>query len=322
MDTVNRTIIQPLDSLEAAIGSDPSVRRCLLERLRAWEASVIPALFSQAQSRADTGDLGTLRQASDLLRAAQALNGDCSLPDGGAGAAVTSRQKALLDSSFAERDWAQAALLMREILLLQGAPAQAALPGWVSGDLHPLLRETTDQQELLTLARIAYAVGDDADSNTASQQLSSHMRPFRPEGKTKPRKKHRKKVVKRAPPATPTPTPTPAAAGKALLQVLYDGVTRIDGRASGSAATFSWQPVTGAQRYLVFATAVNEPGLLWGWSGIGTSVTYGDTSLQGVAGSQSDSWPLSLSLTGYAWSVVALDHQGRVVGLLLRDQGP
>jgi hypothetical protein len=80
--------------------------------------------------------------------------------------------------------------------------------------------------------------------------------------------------------------------------------------------------VAGAQRYLVFVTAADEPGLLWSWAGSNSSVSYGDTSIEGVPGSQDDGWPLSLSANGYAWSVVALDTQGRVVGLLLRNRSP
>jgi hypothetical protein len=250
---------------------------------------------------------------------AQALNTDCALSDGGAGTAVTRRQRALLDQAIGQRDWVQTALLMRESLLLQGPPAQAALPGWVGSDLRTLLHQTGNRQDLLTLARVAYALGDDADSSAAYQQLSSHARALRSDAKAKPRKKHKKKVAKKAPTATPTPSPTPVPAAKTLLQVLYDGMTKIDGQTNGSPTTFSWQPVSGAERYLVFATATDEPGLLWSWSGSGTSVTYGDTSLEGVTGSQNDGWPLSLSASRYTWSVVALDNQGHVIGLLLRD---
>jgi hypothetical protein len=99
--------------------------------------------------------------------------------------------------------------------------------------------------------------------------------------------------------------------------VLSAGVTEIKTQTSGTQPVFSWNPVAGAALYLVAVTAPGTPSIVWTWSGSATSVTYGDTSIEGTAGTADDGWPVHLPAS-YTWSVLALDGSGRIVGVRFR----
>jgi hypothetical protein len=316
---IETRILQPLGSLETTIRQNPDVSSCLLARIGAWVASVLPGLFARVQARSGATDLASLRQAGDLLRAAELLNQDCSLPDGGAGGALLSGEQSLLDQAVTSRNWPEAMLLTREILLLQGESARASLQARVDGDLHALLATTSDAPGLLEIARLAFVLHDDVDVAAAVRRLPStagweESRLTAQEGLRQKRKKH-----PGASPPTPTPTPTPAP--KTVHQILLSGVARVHVvKTGGWPPGFSWQPVSGATRYLVTVTAMKAPFVLWTWSGSTSSVTYGDTSIEGTPNTADDAWPISLASTDYRWSVVALNGQGQIVGAKVRSR--
>lgn len=350
---IDQRIVQPLQSLENTIRQDPDVSRCLLERIGRWEAAVVPELFRRVVARSGASDLPTLRRAGDLFRSATALNLDCGLSDNGAGAALLSDERGLLDRAIAARDWSETTLLVREIVLFQGDGVRGSLQQEINRDVHVLVGRllramvygegtheglplqripgaarrpaegagptgwmvaqgvpgATAAAGLLDVARVAFALKDDGDAAAAVARLSSSTAGRQLAGKKKRRKRPR---------STPTPTPTPAPK-KTIRQVLLAGVVRIRvNKPAGSPPVFSWAAVSGATRYLVVVNALKAPPLLWTWSGNAGSVTYGDTVIEGAAGTNNDGWPVSLNGADYRWTVLALNAQGQIVGIKFR----
>lgn len=318
------SVLQPLKSLLAAIHQNPDVARCLLERLDAWVASTVPSLRLRAQGLGASTDLAALRQASDLYRFSQLMQSECVLQNDGTLNGITSSETSVLDRAVQARDWPTAALAAREMIL---ASADAVGPAQrFTSDLHDLLKTSLGPADRLDAARIAYALGDDADahSNGSAGVLAESFHSMATVGVVKKHKK-RKQAPRRTPTRTPTPkptsTPTPTATPRpvSLAATLASGVAHIRAQSSGGAVpTFSWQPVSGAARYVVLPSAGASVQLPWSWSGTSTSVQYGDTSLPNVPGSETEAWPVSLASSGYTWSVLALDSSGRVVGVALR----
>jgi hypothetical protein len=301
--------VEPLHDLEATISANPDVARCLLERLGAWERSAVTGLLARASSATPTG-LAQMRSQGDLLRVFSALNTDCALPDGGAAASLQSAELGALRASVASRDWPQVALLAREFLLWHGSSGQSLLQNTLDAGLHTALQSATDARALLEVARAAYVFSDDADATAAYKRLTASSGPARPHALSTRKKK---KGTKKRPRPKPTPTATPQPV-RSLEQVLTDGVAGIKGQAATD-GTLSWSAVSGADRYVL---AVSSGGhLTWTWAGTATSVTYGDTSLAGVDGSADDGWSTPLE-AGSTWTVIALDHDGAVVGIKLR----
>ena len=318
---VDQKIVQPLKSLEDVIRQDPEVSRCLLDRIGAWEATALPPLFARADTLSAGADLVTLRRASDVLRAARLLNLDCAIPENAAGPSVLAGEQRLLDQAIATRSWSSAALLLREIVLLQGDGGRAPLQQELNGDLRSLLESTTGSSGLLAVARIAYALGDEGDAAAAVHRITVQERtddskpPWVPvKAKHKKHRKQKKHHTRR-----PTPTPTPTPAPRSLPQVLAAGVAAIaPGSVAGSPPAFSWRAVPGAARYVLAVTSAQAPALLWSWSGSASSATYGDTSIEGAPSTSDDAWPVPLGTASYTWSVLALDARGQIVGLVLR----
>jgi hypothetical protein len=180
----------------------------------------------------------------------------------------------------------------------------------------------------IDVARVAYALGDDADARSAVS-ARAHGMAYSSYAVLGASKKHKKK--KHAPKPTPTrkatPTPKPTAAPTftatprpiSLPATLQSGVAAMSVHSSGGATpSFSWQPVAGATRYVVIVSSSGPVSLAWTWSGTSTSVQFGDTSLPGLSGSDGEVWPLALPAGGYTWSVLALDAGGHIIGLALR----
>jgi hypothetical protein len=284
--TVRQQIVEPLQTLQRAIASHPDVARCLEERLGAWEASAVPALYARIPLT-DTSAAG-LRASAGLLREGAALGADCDIPDSGASDRLLTSARSALDASIAAADWAQAALVAREIVLWQGDSIRPSLQTEINADLHARLTTFPDSGNALTVARAAYALGDQGDMTSAYKRLTAHV----PSGGKKTKKK------------------------KTLGQVLTGGIARIKGTATGNQPSFSWQPVPAATRYVL---AVTDSGhtLVWTWSGSSTSVAYGDTAIEGVAGTAAEVWPVAYP-QGAVWTVLALNSAGQVVGIKTR----
>ncbi|MDQ2745564.1 MAG: hypothetical protein M3Z66_25190, partial [Chloroflexota bacterium] len=304
---INAQLIQPLQQLESTIRGDATVARCLIDRIAAWEVATLPALFQRAS--ATPGDLNALRQSSDLLRGAHALNLDCALGDGNAGTAVQAAGDTLLDGAVNANDWAQTVLLWRELALLDGSGATASAR--ITTDLHAQAPGTAS----MSLFRAAYVLGDITDAQALYQTLSapgSHAS----EMQRHPRHKHKRKRhphPKATPAPSPTATPTPQLL--TMVQLLSRGISHLDTqRVSGSPATFSWQSIPGATRYVLTVTNDSDGSLLWAWSGSATQSQYGDTLLDGQPASAGDGWSLTLPASGWHWSVLALDGQAKIVG--------
>jgi hypothetical protein len=167
---VEQQIVAPLKALEAAIEADPTVARCLLDRLGAWEMVAVRLLQARAQG-AGVSDLLSLRHAADAIRAAQSLNLDCQVALDATAATITAAGESMLDASVNARSWSQAALLARELILLGGDGTRAPLQTRLNADLHAQL---AGRSGLLGLARAAYLLGDDADATTAAHLSSTH----------------------------------------------------------------------------------------------------------------------------------------------------
>ncbi|HEX6510142.1 MAG TPA: hypothetical protein VF221_21135 [Chloroflexota bacterium] len=321
----DRTVVQPLRTLLTTIQQNPEVARCLLDRLGAWLTSVLPALYARAGALTASGDAGTLRQATDLVRLVRLLQTDCSASDNGALNAVATAQYNRLNRAIAGRQWADVATAARDVLLLTTDPS--ALQQHIAADFHTLVPGGLDA------ARVAYAMGDDADAASATSTLSPLLRPNAKRvavHRKKPRKKKAKPSARptarptAAPTPRPTATPTPTATSRppSLAEVLQSGVARLGARTTGGATPeFSWTAVPGATRYAVFLVGRDGQMILWSWSGSALSAQYGDTTIPNVPGSENDLWPLSLPTGGYTWSVLALDTSGKIVALSLRNPG-
>jgi len=341
----------PLQTLVTQIRAQPDVARCLLARLGAWEASALAMLYRQAPGPSG-GDLTVLRHSGDALRSAQLLNQDCRLGENGALQRVIVATSGALDRAMGAHNWSDTALLLRESLLLQGNGGRPAIQQEVNSNLHAMLNSPTDQPHELALACLAYALGDDADAASAYHRLlpAAGAESYRSyvEHQRK-HKKHKKKTRSKAtatatatpkptatatpePTATATPKPTATATPKptatatpmpapppTLQQVLDGSLPAMTAQvAPGSPATFGWLSVPGAVGYVVTVTNTNDSTLLWAWSGATASVTFGDTTVDGLGDSANDSWPIALPQRDYVWSVLALNGLGQIVGVQFR----
>lgn len=314
---VDQRVIQPLRALQATIKQDPEVARCLLERLARWEGTALPALLQRAQALAAGSDVGSLRQAGDLVRAARSLDADCALGTQSASDAVAGADQGMLDRALQSRDWGLAALAARELLLL-GTPGDQ-LRRHLGDQIHSLVAASRDARSMLMTARFAYAVGDASDARAV---LHASARTASAEAVPAKAKKGKKKKHRAAPRPTATAVPRPTATSlpPTLPDALLKGAARISGSVSGGPAPrFSWSTVPGATRYVLFVTSASGVSLGWSWAGGSASTTYGDTAIDGLAGSAQDGWPSAAPL-GYRWSVLALDGSGEIVGLKLPDQ--
>jgi hypothetical protein len=310
-DAIEQNLATPLKSLKATIRQDPDVARCLMDRLGAWESSVLAPLLAQVNMLAAGTDLSTLRRGGDTFRAAHLLNLDCSLDETAASNALMTADRTALDRAIAARSWSDSALWARELLLLGGDAGRATLQQQISRDLHVLVQPASGAAALLEIARVAYVLGDDADSTTAMKMSAARTAVTRHVSVHKKKKRKKKKVA-----ATPTPTATATPPPpKPLEQQLSAGIAHVQVLTiPGAHPILIWQPAGRVARYVVAVRATDASGILWAWSGTGTSVTFGDTSLDGVAGSGDDVWPLDVGSTSYTWSVLELDGSGRIVG--------
>ncbi len=325
----------PLQTLIGQIRLQPDVARCLLARLGAWEATALSILYRQAPD-ASGGDLTVLRQSGDVLRSAQLLNRDCQLGDSGAFQRVTIATSGALDRAMSAHNWDVTALLLRESLLLQGNGGRTVIQQEVNSKLHAMVNTLAGQPRELELARLAYALGDDADAISVYHRLlagtGAQLNRSYVEHPRKP-KKHKKKRPSRVtatatatpkPTATATPMPTstatPVPAPPPTLQQVLDGsLPAMTAQASpGAPASFGWLSVPGAVRYVVTVTDTRDSVLVWAWSGATTSVSFGDTVIAGLGGSAGDSWPIALPQSDYAWSVLAFNESGQIVGVKFR----
>ncbi|HEX8919536.1 MAG TPA: hypothetical protein VF898_13620 [Chloroflexota bacterium] len=319
---LTQQVLRPLRALETAIAADPAIARCLLEQLGSWEAQALPAIYKRVQTQAGSAaTVSDLRQAGDLLNAATQLNSDCNMADGGAGASLAAAQRSMLDGAIKQRDWVTAALAAREMLLIGGQSVRVALGTELTVDLHALV-QTASPASMLDVARMSYALGDDADASAAVQRValpatrSGDSVPWKPvkKSKAKPKKtKAKKKKKTPKPTVTPKPTATPVPQPKTLAQQLSTGISDITVlKPSGSPPTFLWTPVNGAATYIVTVTSNSQPALVWSWAGTSTLAVYGDTAVPGLDGSAGEAWTVPLPAS-YTWSVIALDAQGRII---------
>lgn len=319
---VQSAILAPWHTLLTSINAHPSVARCLLDKLGTWEAQALPLLFAHATALAQSSNFADLRTASDLLAETSTLNG-CTLPDGGATAALSATERADLDTAVRSGTWADMAVLARELLLNGTAPA--TILSALTIDLHAKIAGGTGTAAVLDAGRVAYALGDDADASAATHRATTALLrphasvPWKP-SKKKSGKKRRPKSSHRAKPtatprpkptATPRPKPTATPVPKSTLDLLLAGIVHMSASTDGSPPTLSWNAVPSATRYLVLAW--NASGLTWAWAGTATSVTYGDTSLNGVPAMSAAQFAAFTS-----WSVLALNESGAVVGAAFR----
>jgi hypothetical protein len=326
----NSSVLQPLKTLLGSIQQNSDISRCLLERLDAWVATHVPSLRIRARGLAQglgtPPDLNILRQASDLVKASQLLQVNCVVPDDGTFNTITAAEMGAIDRAVMAQDWSAAALAAREAMLTGADPV--VMSQHVSSDVHNLLQGQLSPSNKIDVARVAYALGDDADARSAVS-ARAHGMAYSSYAVLGASKKHKKK--KHAPKPTPTrkatPTPKPTAAPTftatprpiSLPATLQSGVAAMSVHSSGGATpSFSWQPVAGATRYVVIVSSSGPVSLAWTWSGTSTSVQFGDTSLPGLSGSDGEVWPLALPAGGYTWSVLALDAGGHIIGLALR----
>jgi hypothetical protein len=322
----NSSVLQPLKTLLASIHQSADISRCLLERLNAWVATTVPSLRLRAQGIGSPPDLTVSRQASDLARFAQLLQVECLVSNDGTLNAISVAETSALERAVIARDWSTAALAAREAVLTAADPV--GLTQHFTSDVHDLLQGPLSPSDKIDVARVAYAIGDDVDARSATSARAQAVE-FTSYAIPAAGKKHKKRkpTPKPAPTRTSTPTPkptatpTPTATPKpiSLAATLQSGVAGMTDHISGGATpSFSWQPVAGATKYVVFVSSSNPASLSWTWSGTSTSVQYGDTSLPGLPGSESDVWPVTLTPAGYTWSVLALNAGGHIIGLALR----
>lgn len=330
--TFTTSVLEPLRSLLGLIHQNPDIARCLLERLSAWVATTVPALRTRVAGIVAPSDPGALRHATDLARFSLLLQLDCTVPDDGTMAVVTTTENGALDRAISVRDWSKTALLARETILSGVDPL--VLTQRASTDVHALLSGPLSAADRMDVARVAYAIGDDADARSAisvptnASAFKSWRAVAKKHKKRKPSPKptsKRKKTPTPKPTATPkpkptaTPHPTATSSPVSLAAALQSGVAGMNAHASADTIPyFSWQPVPGASTYVVFVTSSVPAALSWTWSGTTTSVQYGNTSLPGMPGSVSDAWPYTVAAGSYSWSVLALDGGGHIVGMTER----
>jgi hypothetical protein len=315
---VDRDIAAPLKALVADIRDDPDTARCLLERLAAWEATAVPGLLQRAALVSGSDALPSLRTDGDAVRAAQDLAVLCAPPEASAAGPVTAAVLASLDRAVAARAWTDVALLLREALLVGATPGPR-----LQSDLHSLLGATSNSTALLTFARTAYALGDDADTSAAysrltvraTRSIAQRKKKPHPKRKATPRptaKAFRKPTPKPTATATPKPSSTPVPK-PSLSQLLSAGIAPMNLTVSDGSA--QWQAVPGATSYIV--SVIGSAGVVWSWGGSATSTQLGETTLNGVPGSEED-LPPHIDATGAHWSVIALDSNGTIVGATFR----
>lgn len=318
----NQKIVQPLKDLQSEIQQNPSVAKCLLERLQSWEGSALLTLTKRIQSLGSSQTISDLRSARTLILAGYVLAKDCGDSTTSWTDTLLSRERDLLDTSVAKRDWASAALLIREVELLQGNNVRQSLQSEINHDLHLLVSSGLSPASALDVGRMAYALGDDTDAAAAVKLVPSSGRSSdgTPPGFTlvKPGKNKKARHHK---PVKPKPKLKAKAPPKSLIKVLMSGSTRLHATALGSPPRFSWDAVANASRYVVVVTPKNDPRVLWTWSGLGRSATYGDTGIDGVPETASAGWRVPIGGTGYYWAILALDSQGKIAGLALRVKG-
>jgi hypothetical protein len=302
---VDREIAAPLKSLIAEIRADPDTSRCLLERLAAWETTAVSALLHRPDLAAAGPNVEAFRRAGDLIRAAQLLDVLCNLPSAESSKAFGSGLSAAIDRAISQRHWTEAALLMRESVIF-GMRLEPA----VATDLHALLPGSKDNGAALELARVAYALGDDADSASAAARLTTAAKLSTPV-------KHRKPQKKKKPAHKPVPRPTPTATPKpkpTLSQLLTGHIAPLKVTIDGHKV--SWSPLPVATSYIL--TVKTPAGLVWTWSGSDSSAAVGDTSLTGLSG-YADDVPPEVELSGALWTVLALDAKGQIVAGTFRQ---
>lgn len=325
--TAQLQIVQPLQTLIADIQAHPTVARCLLERLGAWASAASTSLYGTASTAAATipasavSALPEVRSAADSVRIADGLGASCHVSDSGVSGRLSTALTGALQGWAATGDAVNIAVLARELLLWKGTSGQSMVQAAINSGLHGRLAAAQSPTGGLEALRDAYAFADDADVSANYQRIgaSSHLAAaHQPTGK---KKKKKKPVSKPKPSPKPTarPKPTATATPKTLEQVLTSGIATMTGTASGGTTpTFSWGAVKSVSgnpvRYVLTVTGSN--GLAWTWSGTGTGVTYGDTSIPGVTGSGADGWSVPLP-SSYHWTVLALDGS-KIIGLKLR----
>jgi hypothetical protein len=317
---VQTQIAVPLRALLADITADPTVSRCMLERLAAWEVSVVPALRTRAVAVPLVGGPAAFRTALDLARGANLLAVQCPNASTDVLPSIVDSTLSALDSAVSRRDWSATALLAREALVADAPPAAHLM-----ADLH-VLAGLGAKADRMAVGRMAYAVGDDADARVAiagssarvslSHRVPTHTKKKPKKKKTPAAKKSKptpKPTPKPKPTAKPTPRPTPTPS---LTQVLTGGIESLTLSVHGSTAT--WSQPSNAASYVVAVT--HNGGLVWMSAGSSTSATLGDTSFDGVQGSADDLAP-SIDASGDVWSVLALDASGAIVGGAFRVSG-
>ncbi|MGH2447247.1 MAG: hypothetical protein ACRDFS_01380 [Chloroflexota bacterium] len=272
--SVDTQIVQPLQQLVASIQQHPDVSRCLLERLYAWEATAAQTMDARVVQLAGTGDLASVSQGRVLLGQANDVGSTCGLGDGGAAAALVAADQKGVSGAVRGEGWASLALWLQESGLAGGAIDQPAL----NADFHALLANR-DSNSYADAARAAYAFGDTSDVRPVARALSTQY--------------HFRKAKK-------------------LGQILVARLSKVRVSApSGSPVEFAWQPVPGAQTYVV--TVKDSGGTSWTWSGPATAVTYGTLAVPGTTDQQR--WPAS-GATG--WSLLAIDARGAIIAGRLR----
>ncbi len=183
-------IVQPLTALLQSIAAHPDLSNCLLRQVNAWISGVAPSLYTRVVQSLGPGDPPAFRQAFDLLRLAQAMQQSCSVADGGAASALSAAETTALDRSIAQRQWAVAAQMEREIEL--DTSDGSTLATHTFADFSALVRSAVPATDLVDVARMAYAWGDESDARAALAEIHPGTT-FTPYRATTAAKKHKKK---------------------------------------------------------------------------------------------------------------------------------
>ncbi|HZU12427.1 MAG TPA: hypothetical protein VFB58_06275 [Chloroflexota bacterium] len=257
-------ILAPLSALQNSVGA------CLQTRLTTWRTHAASNLLASLPTGSSPAEA---RQAGDAVRLSDALDPSVTAQ----GTIVATRDGAAIDAALTAGDWSKAALMAREILLLEGESETTVLQGRLDAGLASRLSATT-AGSLRKTARAAYTFGDSADARAAVQRL-----------------------------VTITPHPSRK---RSFSAVLHAGIASIQLSSSGD--TVTWKSVSGAVRYVAVALSGGAPAYVW--SGSALSVTFGDTSLDGVTGSAEDGWTIAAP-AHLTWHVLALGVRGQIVGI-------